>query len=651
MKKTLLLFTVLILAFSATAQQYSTKSKKAIKRFEKSLSYYQGYHYPEAIEYAQKALKADKKFVEVYHLLSDIYSKTGDLNMRIESLRKAIEIAPEKNSFVYLKLARTEMYEGLYAEAETHIVDFEKRNSIGDYKAEIKDIKARCKFAQKAIANPLPFSPKNCGANINTEYDEYQPSLSADEETFVFTTGLPRPGKLVVETIFDTQEDFFITKRNEDNTWTKAKNVGLPINTNRNEGAQSISADGKLLFFTACEDRSKYNPHGKCYGRCDIYFSERKANGKWTKPQNVGPEINTIHRETQPSISADGNVLYFVSQRPGGKGGSDIWFSERQANGKWGKPKNAGDKINTEKSEQYPFIHLDGKTLYFASQGHVGMGKYDLFMSRQSEKGEWATPKNLGYPINDKNEQGSMIVNAAGTIAYYSSWQDDGFGRLDLYEFELDKTIRPNPVTFVKGKVYDAETRRPLAAKFELINVNTNKLSRSSTSDKADGKFLITLPTGNIYALNIAKKGYLFYSENFTLNSSSDSLKEYFLEAPLQPIKYQSTTVLKNVFFETDSHELKAISNAELNKLAEFLKKNPTIKIELSGHTDNTGNKKHNLELSKNRAKSVYDFLVTAGISADRMTFKGYADTKAIDDNSTPEGRANNRRTEFMVIK
>ncbi len=651
MKKSIFIIFALLFSLFATAQQYSTTSKKAIKRFKKALNYYQSYHYPEAIEYANKALKSDKKFVEVYYLLSDIYSKTNAIDQRILVLKKALEIAPEKNSFVYLKLSRSELYQGLYANAEKHILEFEKQNRRAEYKPEIKDIKERCKFALHAIAHPLPFEPQNCGANINTENDEYQPSLSADEQTFVFTTGVPLPGKLKVESIFDTQEDFFISKRTKNKDWQKAKNVGKPINTNRNEGAQSISADGNLLFFTACEDRSKYNPHGKCYGRCDIYFSEKLPNGKWTTPKNVGPEINTTHRETQPSISANGRTLYFVSQRPGGQGGSDIWYSEKQDNGKWGKPKNVGNKINTEKNEQYPFIHLDGKTLYFASQGHIGMGKYDLFISRKTEKGQWGEPKNLGYPLNNKNEQGSMVVNAAGTKAYYSSWQDGGFGRLDLYEFQLDKSIRPKPVTFVKGKVYNAETRHPIAAKYELKVLETNELIAKSTASKANGSFFITLPAGNTYALSIAHKGYLFYSANFTLENPADSLKEYYLEAPLQPIKYGNKTILKNVFFATNSYTLKKTSNTELDKLVEFMTQNKNVKIELGGHTDNKGSKKHNSKLSENRAKAVRNYLIKAGIASSRMTYKGYADSLPIDDNNTATGRANNRRTEFMIIK
>jgi outer membrane protein OmpA-like peptidoglycan-associated protein len=331
-------------------------------------------------------------------------------------------------------------------------------------------------------------------------------------------------------------------------------------------------------------------------------------------------------------------------------GGGDIWYSTLKTDGSWGAPVNIGNKINTRGEEESVFIHPDGKTLYFSSNGHVGMGGLDIYVVRKNADGVWGTPVNLGYPINTYGDENSLLVNGAGSLAYFASDRPGGFGGLDLYQFELYDAARPDKITYMKGKVYDAKTKKPLGAHFELIDLATAKQVMTSDANSGNGEFLVTLPVDKNYALNVSQSGYLFYSENFSLKELTDKTKPFLMDVPLQSIDTGSVVELKNIFFETAKFDLKPESKVELNKLVTFLTLNKTMRIELSGHTDNVGDKKMNLTLSENRSKSVYDYLIANGIDAKRLSYRGYGDTLPKVKNDSDENRAINRRTEFKVI-
>ena len=359
-----------------------------------------------------------------------------------------------------------------------------------------------CEFALNAMKNPVPFNPVSVGGSINTIDDEYWPSITADGQTMMFTrqpnvTNNPSFAGIV-------QEDFYISYFS-DNVWQKAFNAGAPLNTSQNEGAQTLSSNGSYMFFTACN-----RPGG--LGNCDIYFSAFN-NGKWSEPSNLGSPVNTSHWESQPSISADGKTLFFSSSRPGGFGGKDIWFSRLNEKNIWTIPKNLGNVINTDGDEMSPFIHFDGKTLYFASDGRVGMGGFDIYMTRMKNDSTWTEPKNLGYPINTYNDEMGLIIESGGQKAYFSSIRDKSKGK-DIFSFNLYESARPNPVSYMKGKVYDKETGKLLKADYELINLSTGKITIKSSTDET-GNFLVCLPSGYNYGINVSKPGYLFYSENF----------------------------------------------------------------------------------------------------------------------------------------
>jgi len=438
------------------------------------------------------------------------------------------------------------------------------------------------------------------------------------------------------------QEDFYVSTRNENGSWGKRRNLGPPVNTMDNEGAQSLSADGRFMFFTACN-----RPDGK--GMCDIYFSKH-SGGKWSRPVNSGSAVNTTFSEKHPSVSADGRILYFASDRPGGKGGMDIYVSRKYETGEWSIPVNLGDSINTAGNEQSPFIHPDGKTLYFSSEGHMNLGQGDIFMSVIKNDSSWSTPVNLGYPINTHNNELGLIVNSSGDIAYYAS--DRHFGNdLDIYKFVLHPEVRPDPVSYMKGRVFDSLTYKGLESNFQLIDLASGELIIKSMSCLEEGNFLVPLPSGKNYALNVSKNGYLFYSDHFSFEGIYERSNPYLKDIPLQPVRPGNKVVLNNIFFEFDKSDLKPESEIELHKILEFLQHNSLLKVQINGHTDNIGTEEYNAALSERRALAVVNWLLNHGIEKSRLQYKGYGLSLPVASNETDEGRALNRRTELQIIE
>jgi len=368
----------------------------------------------------------------------------------------------------------------------------------------------------------------------------------------------------------------------------------------------------------------------------------------WSKPVNAGGKVNSDQWDSQPCLSPDKKDLYFASRRFGGYGGSDIYVSHMQTDGKWGEPENLGPGINTTEDEQCPFIHADNQTLYFTSSFWPGYGDDDIFYVRKEADGKWSKPVNLGFPINTISQEGTLFVAADGKTAYYASDKNDSRGGTDIYTFELREDVRPLRTLWVKGQVFDKKTSKGLPSTVELIDLTSKQVvSRILTNE--DGNYLVTLPVGKDYAFNVNRKGYLFYSDNFLLsNNAPDS--SYEKNIGLQPLEINATVVLNNVFFDVRRFDLKPESQVELGKIIQLLKDNPTLKIQISGHTDNVGKPADNLALSNSRAKAVVNYLVANGIAAQRLTAKGFGETQPVADNKTEAGRARNRRTEMKVI-
>ena len=471
------------------------------------------------------------------------------------------------------------------------------------------------------------FAPHNLGDSINSKYLEYYPSLTIEGNKMIFTR---RMG----------DEDFYESDK-INGVWSKAYPLGGKVNTNLNEGAQNISQDGEWIIFTGCN-----YPEG--LGSCDLYISYKTENG-WTEAENLGPIINTDAWESSPSLSPDKRDLYFSSDRRGGYGGKDIWVSHRSNTGKWSEPENLGPTINTPGDEGCAFMYPDNQTLFFNSNGHPGYGKTDLFFAKKLSDSSWSIPENLGYPVNTIDDEGSLVVAADGRTAYYTSDATDSRGGLDLYSFELSEDIRPPKTIWVRGLVFDNKTNKGLPATVEVNDLSTGHLINKVQTD-ADGHYLSYLPVGKDYIFNVNKKGYLFYSENFDLvHPSSDS--SFVANIPLKPIEAGASIVLKNIFFDSKSTVLKPESKTELNKVVQLMNDNPSLKIQITGYTDNVGKPQDNIVLSNGRALSVMTYLLSSRqISKDRIQFKGLGASNPIADNATPEGKAKNRRTELSVI-
>ncbi len=625
----------------ATWGQYNFTTPKNASEKTKS-SYKKAYQYLTQKDWVKtekellKIIKKDPNFVTSYLLMSDICLQKKDTAQAILHLNKAIEIAPDYDPRTYLSLARIAMNKADYSEAVIQADIFlTYSNAHKNLKKIAAKIKLDARYRPYALSHPVPFNPINLGENINSAARDYFPSITLHNElVYTVQIDLGRGG----------QEDLYRSKKEADG-WSKSEAM-VSVNTPDNEGAQSISADGRLLVFTVCNRRGDF-------GSCDLYFS-KKVNNQWTKPQNMGSAINTKNWESQPSIAPNSDAIYFVRGGARGSGNKDLYIVRLQEDGSWGKPQKI-DELNTPYNESSPCIHPDGQTLYFSSAGHAGLGNLDLFVSRMQPNGQWGTPLNLGYPINTAAAEEALAVSLKGDVAYLASDREGGFGSLDIYSFELPQNVRPKPVTYIKGITKNAATGLPLSAFVEIIDLKSKKRYTKLTTKK-DGQFTICLPLGE-YALNAHRPQYAFFSANYDLNQPKMLDKAYQLVANLQPInstekqKKHEPIILENVFFETASAELKAISKVELDKLKDFLEENAALKIQLNGHTDNVGKEEDNLILSQKRAAAVREYLIQNGIAADRMTSKGFGESLPIQPNEEAKGRAKNRRTEFLIIE
>lgn len=633
-KLTTLMVLVFLVTISATAQPLPdgmSKNKKAKELFEKAMGQYDLMEYGNAIDLLKAAIEKDPEFVSAHDLLGQIYMDKGDLVAAEKIYLKLVKINPDY-WLSYYSLADATFEQMKYDIAENWYKKFLTFDKIPlKEKAESEKQIKSCQFAIKALKNPVPFSPVNLGTGINSMLSEYFPTLTADEQTMFFTCMDNR-----------SQEDFLVSTY-ENGKWTDAINMGPPINTPENEGASTTSADGQYLFFTMCQ-----NP--KNLGSCDLWLTYVKGD-RWQIPIHMPDNVNSKYKETQPSLSADGKTLYFASNRPGGQGDMDIWKTTFEKN-MWTNPVNLGPNINTPFDDECPFIHQDGVSLYFASDGWPGMGGRDLFMAKQNDTGGWKVPMNLGYPVNTVGNEEGLIINRSGTMGYFSSdkkTNPNHQGRVDIYSFTLPENAKPGVAGYVKGKVYDAETKLPIKTLVELTELNTSTVAGFCKSNEKSGNFLIVIPGNKNYGMNVAAEGYLFYSENFSIkdNPSSDP---YLIDVPLKKIKTGQTVPLYNILFDVNKYVIKQESTAELERLFNLLTTNSKIRVEIGGHTDNSGAETINQPLSQNRAKAVYDWLITKGIAANRLTYKGYGSSVPIMPNTSDEGKRKNRRTEIKVL-
>jgi len=619
----------------------TSTNKKAIKAYQACLGYFERMDDSLALQLINDAIVIDSGFIEAYLLRSEIYRELHDTNHEISDYRKVIALNPDFFPYTFYNLGVALWDEGQYEFSKEMLNAFLAKNyGEEDTKTQADSYIKKCDFAIQQMNHPVEFKPIELDSNINCHFEQYWPSLSVDEKTMVFTVLLIDSTRIRIDGQFAKQEDFYYS-HNVNGKWEKCEPIGPPINTPWNEGAQQLSSDGNTLVYTGCN-----RPDG--YGKCDIYFSYF-SDKRWTIPENAGHVINSSFSDKQPSLSPDGTTLYFSSNRPGGFGGMDLYYSTRDINGTWKAPINMGNKINTSGDDISPFIHPDNQTFYFSSDGHPGMGKKDIYFCRRMDDGSWSTPQDIGYPINTYRDELGLVINNLGTRAYFASDYRTGLKRIST--FDVPQSARPKKVSYLSGIIYDAENLKPLSAKFQLLVPESGDTVMQATSAKDNGKYLICLPSGKSYALNVSHPGYLFYSVHFNLEDDKSVDEPYTQDIPLNRIKAGEKVILHNIFFKTDSYELLKSSNAELQKLLEFINFNPKVKFEIAGFTDNSGSTDYNLKLSDKRAKTVYDFLISKIKIPGNLSYKGYGEKEPVDSNLTENGKAKNRRTELKILR
>ncbi len=591
----------------------------------------------------------------------------------LEYFKKAYSVNPSIQPDIVWLLAIGYHLNAEFDKAIEYYTKYRNMLSPSDLQQKRKEIDKRiqeCNNGKELIKNPVRVFIDNLGPNVNTIYPEYSPLISADESVLMFTSRRPDTfggGRDPEDNMYF--EDIYISY-NDGNGWSLAKNVGKPLNTKNNDATVGLSPDGTQLF--------TFN--GKV-NNGDIFVSKLKGS-EWTAPDD-GPMkkfINTEYHETSASFSFDGKIMYFVSDRPGGFGGHDIWMSRWDAEKKrWGEPRNLGSVINTEYDEEGVFMHPDGRTLYFSSRGHNTMGGFDVFKATMNDDGTWTKPENLGYPVNTPDDDLFFVMSASGKHGYYSSSSDKGYGDYDLYMITFRGQEKPPvlhnednllanvaPVgesvvaekveiktmrlTILKGTIKDALTNNPVEAQIEIVDNTKNEVVSVSSSNSVTGKYLVSLPSGRNYGIAVKAEGFLFHSENFDIPATT-GYQEIVKDILLNKLAVGQKVILRNIFFDYGKSTLRPESFAELDRLVNLLNEFPKMRIEISGHTDNRSSLQFNQKLSESRAKAVVDYLISKGISESRLEYKGYAFLQPIATNDTEEGRQQNRRVEFKVLQ
>lgn len=623
--------------------------KKDEKSFQAGVTAFKRGNYIQAIQVMRDLVNRYPDLADAWFILGSSYVKRrdSDFSQAEDYFRKVVSICPSYDPYVYYYLGEiaysNEDFEATVAHLTEFLKDVDKIKNDADYNRAVS-LLDYSKFYQEMVSNPVPFHPAVV-EGISSHENEYLAILSPDNQIAMFT----REKKILPDrnTLLQTpgyKEKFMFSMRDFQGNFPKGEEMPEPFNINDNEGGATLTADNNMLYYTVCQyDKLTH------YLNCDIYFSEYH-NDEWQEIKNAGNRINRPNSwESQPSISTDGLILFFVSDRPGGYGGYDIYKATRNPAGEWGAPVNLGPLINSSGNEKSPFIHPDGKTLYFSSDGWMGMGGYDIFYTRLQDDGSIRKPENLGYPINSPEDEVGFFVSTDGTQGFFASNKLKEQGGWDLYSFELYDKARPEKVLFIKGTVKDENSFEPIKARIELKNVETKKINEVAL-DTNTGKYVAVTPFKNDYIMTIKKEGYVYESKYI---SKVDS----FFKAPatvnmeIQPIELEKSYRINDIYFAFNSYELTAESKVVLDQLIEFLELNSALFIQIQGHTDAIGNDAVNLVLSENRAKSVYDYLITNRVPANRLTYKGFGETLPLASNDTETGRALNRRTCFVITR
>ncbi len=634
MKRTIFTLLAGLLGLALQAQWYNPEkvNKKAQMAYRAAIDNLRSGQWVVGKSLLQVALKQEPRYVEAWLSLMSAYGEKKMYDSAIIAFETAWQLDSLYSEDMQLpfaiNLAGAGRFEDAMQSAQNYAATVSPDTRAGRAAAyRIRTYVFALDF-KKNNPTSFIFDPRNLGDSINSTRSEYYPSFTIDDSLLVFTRLMQ-----------GFREDFYSSRLQADGNYGAASPIDGILNQEPSKGGIQMSPDGDWLFFAG-------NFPGVGFGDFDLYYCQSTPSG-WSEPMNLGTAINTDFWESSPCISPDKKTLFFSSNRPGGFGGKDLYYSERQTNGRWSLAMNMGAGINTAADDLAPFIHADNQTLYFTSGGHPGYGGSDIYLIRRQPDGEWGKPENLGFPINTTDDDGSLIVAANGKTAYFASARTDSRGGLDLYRFELPEYARALKTQWVQGRVYDQTNQKGLPSAITLTSLQDSSWTERVVTDET-GRYLITLPVGRSYSLTVSRQGYLYYSDAFNLEGNpTDS--NYRKDIPLEPIKLNAAMALKNILFETNSFRLSPTSFVELDKLVALLMENNSLQIEIGGHTDNVGNLADNLKLSTNRAKAVVDYLVSKGIDLNKLSFKGYGSTRPLTENDTEDGRAKNRRTEIKV--
>src|SRR5258706_4022736 len=615
--------------------------KEAQKAIKEGDSFYYDLQYDEAVLHYQIAYKFNPDNAELDLKMGNCYIHSVKKKKAIELIEKAIQLKPDVDIDAHFLLAKAYHFNLEWDKAiEEYSRCLGKKSESND--AEIVTAKRKieeCKVGKKLMAAPLNVKIESLGSAINTEYDEYCPVISADESVLYFTSKREGTTGGLENESGEYYEDIYFSE-NKNGKWTPAKNLGPPVNSERNDATVNLSVDGQRLF--VYRDASNV----------DADISESRLRGKqWSAPKRLSSNINTKLQETSAAFTPDKKAIYFVSNKEGGHGGKDIYVSRLTAKGDWGPAENLGPPVNTEMDEDAVFMHPDGKTLYFCSNGHNTMGGFDIFVT-VLEGGKWSEPQNIGYPINTPENDVSFVISASGKHAYYASAREGSLGKRDIYmvTFVNDTVVKGQPqLTLLSGTITDEATGQPLGANIEVIdNLQAQSVAKFESNSET-GKYIVSLPSGRNYGIVVRKEGHLFHSENIDIPASKGYV-EINKPVVLRKPEVGKKIILNNIFYDIDKANLRMESMSELTRVLEVLNEMPSLKIEVSSHTDNRGSDEYNQKLSHARAQSVVDYLISKGISADRVIAKGYGKTQPVASNDTDEGRQLNRRTEFKIL-
>ena len=607
------------------------KNKKLVQKIERLIE-------KRAFDDAFDELRGKEEFAVFYELKAEIlWVKESYFESETEAL-KAIDICPDNFPKAYYFLGEIAFNRKDYVNADIYLkkcIELE----IGDpYYSDAILLYSKAIVLAEIINNPVKFNP-NIVTGISTEFDEYLPIISPDQELSFFTRRLEKKSKQSITSII--VEEFTWSKK-ENKTFEVGSALGYPFNMESNEGGASITIDNKILYYTKCS----LTPVG--YKNCDIYYVFNQ-DGSWSEVQTFSKNISKIDSwESQPTVSSDGKTIIFASDRKGGYGKIDL-YEIQLLNGMWTASKNLGSNINSSENEKSPYLHTDGKTLFFASQNFPTLGGFDIFYSRKDSLGNWGKPQNIGYPINSMADEISLFVSTDGNTAYFASNHLDGVGGWDIYSFSLHDGAKPERVLFLKGELMDENGQVLEDVELEIKNIKTKEIITIKV-DAGTYVSSLTLDEKDDVLITVKKEGFAF---NSTYISANDTVfkSPSSLDISLQSLDEGKSFAIEDIYFDNNSYELKDITKEVLVEFAKYLEINNSLVIEINGFTDNIGDASDNQILSENRSKAVRDLILLQGISESRISYKGFGESFPKSNNNTEKGRAQNRRTEFRIIR